>query len=642
MSLGPFLRRELITSVRRGTAFSDRRSAVVLLTMVVAACVVVWDWWGWDRASVAGAASLALTTFGLMVAAQVVLTLVSVPAMVAPAIASERDRKSLDSLLATPVSAAEIVLGAMGAGLLRYANSLVGLGPVVTLSVFLGGIDPRLVLLAVAGLSSTAVALAALAAVVSAGARTARRAMSVTAALSMTWMCLPMLLVMLLPRVWPAAVPWVAPVAVRVLDSSPVGVEMNFLGAIPRGPMVVAVPKMIALQAAAAVVLVLWAIARLRPASRAVYDVEGRAAILRSLRARWRPRPPCGDDPVLWHEIHSRRPMSDALIFVDRLLNVLWIGLIAYATSWFAVPAFEELSRIGCGPTPGTLAVPELNPIARVIAAKMSGFPAAVSLAPGQARLEFNIVLRQTTGLLDFLYVLMVAGAAAESLVVERERDTWLGLIATPLTGREILRAKMLGAVWKTRLLGLMLLGFWTVGLLAGAVHPLGFLAAIAGTGASCWFLAALGVSISLGSRDRGEATNKALVPLMLFLIPGTLPFVLPGTASVVLAAGSMPFQAWASLLSYDDVHALVRSSPIPQFATIGINSGEGARIVLTGWLITTTALAVGAFLVSWSAVRGFDAAIGRPIRSRTRGDSSRKVAGSRPENLGSKTRHSC
>src|SRR5260370_28306864 len=106
MSLGPFLRRELIASVRRGTAFSDRRSAVVLISVVVAACVVVWDWWGWDRASVAGAASLALTTFGLMVTAEVFLTMVFVPAMVAPIIASERDRKSLDSLLATPVSAA--------------------------------------------------------------------------------------------------------------------------------------------------------------------------------------------------------------------------------------------------------------------------------------------------------------------------------------------------------------------------------------------------------------------------------------------------------------------------------------------------------------------------------------------------------
>ena len=310
MSLGPFLRRELITSVRRGTAFSDRRDAVVLMMAVVAGCVVVWDWWGWDRASVAGAASFALSTFGLIVAAQVVLVLGLVPALVAPAIASERDRKSLDALLATRVSAAEIVLGTMGAGLLRYANGLAALVPVITLMVFLGGVDPRLVLLAGAGLASTAFALAALATAVSAGARTASRATSSTVALAMTWMCLPVLIVMLLPRLWPAAAPWVAPVAVRVLDSSPLGVGMSLLGVIPRGPLVGAVLRMIALQTAAAVVLVLWAMARLRPASRAVYDVEGRAAFRRLLRARWRPRPACGDDPVLWHEIHPARATS--------------------------------------------------------------------------------------------------------------------------------------------------------------------------------------------------------------------------------------------------------------------------------------------------------------------------------------------
>ena len=273
---------------------------------------------------------------------------------------------------------------------------------------------------------------------------------------------------------------------------------------------------------------------------------------------RWRPRPACGNDPVLWHEIHTNRATSYASLLVDRLFNVFWLGLIAYATSWFAVPAFAELFRSGYGPTPGESGFPELNPIARVVAGKLLSVPLA--LTPGQARLEFNIVLRQTTGILDLFYVLMVFGAAAESVAAERERQTWLGLIATPLTGWEILRAKMLGSIWKTRGLAFLMLALWIVGLLAGAVHPLGFLAAFAGLGVSCWFLAALGVSTSLWSRDRGQATGKVLGPLMLSLGLSALPFLLPGTASVVLAAGTMPFQTWASLLSYEDVHAAIHS----------------------------------------------------------------------------------
>ena len=193
---------------------------------------MAWDWWGWDRSSVGGAARFALVTFGLIVAALAFLELAWVPGLVAPAVASERDRKSLDSLLATPLSGAEVVLGAAAAGLLRWASGFAALGPAVALAVYFGGVDPRLVLLAVAGLASTAVVLAALSVAVSAGARTAQRAVTVAVGLAMAWTCLPVFLVMFLPRVWRAAVPWVAPVALWVLDSSPSGVGLNLLGAI--------------------------------------------------------------------------------------------------------------------------------------------------------------------------------------------------------------------------------------------------------------------------------------------------------------------------------------------------------------------------------------------------------------------------
>jgi hypothetical protein len=483
--------------------------------------------------------------------------------------------------------------------------------------VFLGGIDPRLVLLAVAGLASTAFALAALSAFVSAGARTAARAVSSTGVLAVTWMGLPVLIVSLLPRLWPAAGPWVFPVVLGVLDSSPTGVGLNLVGAFPRGPLVGAVLRMIALQLAGATVLVLWAIARLRPASRAVYDVEGRAAILRVLRARWRPRPACGDDPVFWHEIHAARVRSKIALWLDRLVNVLCFGLIAYATSWFAVPAFTELSRSGYGPVPGKPFLPELDPSVRLLASKLLKLP--VGFAPGQARLEFNIVLRQATGLFDVLLVLGIARVAAESVAVQRERDTWLGLIATPLTGWEILRAKMLGSIWRTRGVAFLTIALWIVGLLAGAVHPLGFLAASVGMVVSCGFLAALGVSLSLWSRGRDQATGRVLGPLLWSMGLSAVPFWLPGMASVLLATSSMPFQTWVSLLSYDDVHAMINSGVPLQFAAIGIQSWAGVRIVLAARLISTTAQAIAAFLLTRSAVRGFDDAIGRPIR--TRGD---------------------
>jgi hypothetical protein len=174
----------------------------------------------------------------------------------------------------------------------------------------------------------------------------------------------------------------------------------------------------------------------------------------------------------------------------------------------------------------------------------------------------------------------------------------------------------MLGSIWKTRRLAFLMLALGMVGLLAGAVHPLGFLAALAGTGVSCWFLAALGVSMSPWSRDRSQATGRIFGPLMLSLGLGALPFMLPGTASVLTAAGAIPFPTWASLLSYEDVHVAIHSGAPPHYAVIGIQGGVGVRIVLAAWLISTTAQAVGTSLLTRSAVRGFDAAIGRPIRN--------------------------
>jgi hypothetical protein len=200
-------------------------------------------------------------------------------------------------------------------------------------------------------------------------------------------------------------------------------------------------------------------------------------------------------------------------------------------------------------------------------------------------------------------------------VVAERERETWLGLIGTPLTGREILGAKILASIWKARGLVYLQLVLWTVGLLAGAVHPLGYLATVIGTAASCWLFAALGVSASLRSRDRGAATSRSLGPLIILLSLGALPFLLPGLASTLLAVVSMPFQAWASLLSYDDVHAALHSRIPPQLAPIGIRDAAGIWILAVAWLMITLIQAAGAYLLTSSAVRGFDAAIGRPTR---------------------------
>ncbi len=570
MLLGPFLERMRITSARRAANFWDRAIVAAVAAGLIAVVVVVWDWNGWDRASISGSKQCALAAFATLIAAVVVLGLGIVAGEVSPGAALERDKKMLDALLATRLSSAEIVLGMLAAGLVKSLTCLSAVLPVLVLIVFLGGVDPRLVLLACAGLVTTLCFVGAISVASSVVAPTAQRSLGLAMVLAMTWWILPVFLVLLLPRLWPACASWVVPSAFWLLDSTPLAVVFNLVGLVRRSSFVDSVLWMIGLQTAGAGGLIAWAIWRLRPASRALYDGEGRAALARLLRRRRRARPACGDDPVLWHEIHSTHGANAADVLAGRVLGTLGIGFLVYLTTWFAGPAFAELAERGYG-APRELPMPELHPLARMMVVKLG--KVSLGQAPGHARLEFNIVLRQASAMLVMLSVLLVAGFAAEGVAVEKDRDTWLGLIATPLAGWEILRAKMIGAVWRARPLLLVLVGLWIVGLLAGALHPLGFLAALAGLGAMTWFFAALGTYVSLWSPDRKQATGRTMLPAMFSMSGFVLPFLPAGSGTVLMGVGSMVFLTWASLLSYEDILAATHSAPVrsrssPQWAS--------------------------------------------------------------------------
>jgi hypothetical protein len=437
---------------------------------------------------------------------------------------------------------------------------------------------------------------------------------------------------------WTGGPRWLTQAELWLLDTSPCGVGLSLLGVMPRPSSIIeSVLRMMALETAGAAVLTLWAAWRLRPASRALEDAEGQSARLRMLRQsrRRRPRPPCGDDPVLWNAIQTNRRATVGAWIEDRLIWLVLIGPIALVTSWFAVPAFRELAARGYGPAPEAFTMPTWNPLVRVLWDKL--IMPADGPAAGQARLEFNIALRQISAFSAWAYVLDFYGAAALGVKQERERGTWLGLIATPLSGWEILRAKMLGPVLSRLRGALTLIALWTVGLMAGAVHPLGFLAAVTGLAAAAWFCSALGVSTSLREGGMKRAGHPlALVVRHVAALGVTL---LVGAISGALA--------WSSLLSYEDVFSVVHSGAFPQFGTMGLvgttalqtlmgvpddsrrvqrvllfgtaslQTVVGARTVAAVWLAGTTALGAGAYSVTRAMCRDFDVEVGRPTRPR-------------------------
>jgi len=608
MPLGTYLSRELITSVRRGRIFRIRVGAVLLVAAAVACGFAVWDSSGWDRASVAAAARFGLQLAGLVIFAQVCLAIPLVTTKTALAIAQERERKSLDSLLATRLSSAEIVLGTLAANLMRYANGLAATVPVVVFVTCLGGIEPRLVLLAGAGLASTVFLLAAHAIAVSAESRTARRAAAVAVGSIAGWIAFPLLVLLIKPMLWPNGPRWLVTVALWLLETSPMAVAVELAGVVPQpGGLFEVIGRMSVLETAGGAMLLAWAIARLRPASRALYDIEGRISRTRQGRAamrKWNDRPACGDDPVFWNEIYSSRGCSPAARVAGWLVLVTWIGLLSMATSWFAVPAFQDVASRGYGAAPGALAASDENPFARVLVNPFV-ISAAVRTVPGQARSQFNAILRQFSTMFSLLFVLSIAASAASSVETERRRDTWLSLLATPLTGWEILGGKLRGAIWRAHGYAVTLVSLWMVGLLAGALHPLGLLAAIAALASSGGFSAALGISMAFRAGDANAARNG---------IHGTFSLLARVGGELLVATGP-PILIGLSLFSYDDVFAVLhRVTYSPVHASL-FDAVVGARTVVAAALIGIAALSGWALALVRDMNKRFDAAVGRPAR---------------------------
>src|SRR4051812_19153821 len=119
MVFSPFLRRGLVSSIRKGWAVNDRLMLVLVVSAMIALTVAAWDWYGWDRQSLRGEQEFAIAALAMTGLALAAMAASLTSTRVASAIAGDRDRKALDALLTTELTSAEIVVGTMAEGLLR-------------------------------------------------------------------------------------------------------------------------------------------------------------------------------------------------------------------------------------------------------------------------------------------------------------------------------------------------------------------------------------------------------------------------------------------------------------------------------------------------------------------------------------------
>jgi ABC-type transport system involved in multi-copper enzyme maturation permease subunit len=193
--------------------------------------------------------------------------------------------------------------------------------------------------------------------------------------------------------------------------------------------------------------------------------------------------------------------------------------------------------------------------------------------------------------------MLLVAGRAAGSITAEREQDTWISLISTPLEAGEIVRAKMLGAAFSVRYWYLLIVVSWFFCML---LHPtfiwvtpiMAFVYAL-----GLWFAATLGVFFSLRSGTSIKAMGSAL-------------------ATLVFGAGLGPMIV-AALVQAGEPTAF--SLPVvigtPHFAAMTLADGHSSSS-FAGFVVLVVFAAIGYFVATialYSAcVSGFDQMIGR------------------------------
>ncbi len=617
MLFGPIVWRELRLQSRRRGTFTGRCTSAAFLLVAIAVMAWIWAFYEQEMTSIGGIATYTLSMFGILLGFLFMATIGVVPSEVGAIIARERERKTLDNLLATRLSDAQLVLGALGAGLIRYLTGFAVWFSVVVWMVPLWGLDPRLLVLGSLGMLTTALFIAVLSIIASIHGRDARRATSFAALFVMLWLFVPFIVVFAMPRLWPFGAYYVRPLAVFLLDSSPIAIFLNVAGVSRRGTVWDAFWRMVGMEMGGALLLLAWAIWRVRAASRAAYDAESRV-LLRRLAlgpGRWL-RPPCGDDPILWYERYSTRGTKAWQRALHRVIQVGLLITFVVGLYWFAQPAYAELLRDGFGAEPKGIASLELNPFVRVLVIGLRTLP-----EPGMARVELNYLMRYCAAFSHALIVMCAASFVVESIMGERDKDTWTALIATPLSGRDILRGKMWGAVWRMWEALSVMAVLYVVTLGAGALHPIGFILAVLNLVGSCWLMLAIGAYVAIWAKNRAEAMNR-IVFIGMFLSMSIILVIMfairTHVARAWMGAGCIPFVTWLSLVSFEDVRDTMQTGVFPLLTYVRFDTGEGWRAVSGTIVFAVTAQWIAAFLLDRAAIRQFDAAIGRPMRPRS------------------------
>jgi ABC-type transport system involved in multi-copper enzyme maturation permease subunit len=518
LGFGPVVRYELITTARRARYYLARVAYGLSLLFVLSREFALFDAYHPGGGTAEQVRQFAESAFISFAGAQTAALLCLIPALCAGVMADDYQRKTLHYLLASRLSSLEIVLGKLGARLV-HVGTFVALGiPVVCLLALYGGLNPVNVFYVYFGTLTLVLFLAGLSIFVSILARRPRDAILVAYGIEGIWLFGPPT-IREITRYIGGPLWWVDPVNSALLVTNPVFVwgeatRQSFVwtatGPTIRpfwfaGQFAWIFGWMAGAQAGAGLLFIALAVLGLRPLRGSSWPgakprtgwwarlaAGGRAAVETPMAAPLaknrilvtpRDRKPCGDDPMLWKERHTR--MGGGLSWLNsRPMILFWSVLLGCYLLDVSYPILSD------------------------------ALDGRWSRAGGPAVTD---ALRGSSTALAVLAILGVAAASAVSVTSEREQDTWLSLATTLLVPAEVIRAKQLGAIWSARWIGLALLVIWAAGMLLGALHPLGVLAAAVFLALTAWVIASVGVCASALARNSTRAILATFITLLVF-----------------------------------------------------------------------------------------------------------------------------
>jgi ABC-type transport system involved in multi-copper enzyme maturation permease subunit len=422
----------------------------------------------------AGIANAARDFFTVFAFLQMLCVLALVPIMVAGAIAGERERRTLDDLLTTRLSAGEIVLGKAAARALNVALVLLAGWPVLAIAMLWGGIEPEALLLSAGSSVVTLVATAALAIAASVWRPTTRDAIVTTYVVLFALLAGPLMAMSItaVPAAFGQGYAWLRPVGdacAWVAAQNPLALTAAVAFSQFRQAMGLGWSTWLTTLGCYGAFTAFWfGLAMLRLRRAGAGPKRSWSISMPSWIERLRPR--VSRWPMVWKEMFAERRKQGWLNRVAGLAIMLWI--IGY-------PAYGLLNW----------------PRKADVGGMASGF--AVALALGQ--------------------LLLLTARAATLITSERERDCWVSLMTTPLSARQILAGKLLGNLYAARWYVFIQAWLWTV---AGLADPRS-LRAVPGF-AFAWaelivYVSLLGICCSATAKNSTRAMAWALGLLLLF-----------------------------------------------------------------------------------------------------------------------------